>query len=221
MSIGLVAKKCGMTRIFDANEGASIPVTVLLVEPNRVTQVKTLEKDGYCAIQVTKGSQKASRLTKPIIGHYAKAEILPGTGLWEFRLDAKEISKYAVGNELTVSLFQPGQMVDVTGITKGRGFTGVIRRHNFSSQRASHGNSLSHNAPGSIGQNQSPGRVFKGKKMAGQYGNTRQTIQNLEIIRVDLERGLLLVRGAVPGAPGGDLIVRPAVKESKSSVVAA
>jgi large subunit ribosomal protein L3 len=221
MSIGLVARKCGMTRIFDANEGSSIPVTVVLVEPNRVTQVKTLDTDGYTAIQVTKGNQKPSRLTKPIIGHYAKAEVVPGLGLWEFRLESTEITNYAVGNELTVALFEVGQMVDVTGVTKGRGFSGVIRRHNFSSQRATHGNSLSHNAPGSIGQNQSPGRVFKGKKMAGQYGNTRQTIQNLEIIRVDLERNVLLIKGAVPGAPGGDVIVRPAVKYSKSSVVAA
>jgi large subunit ribosomal protein L3 len=212
MSMGLVAQKCGMTRVFDANEGSSIPVTVVLVEPNRVTQVKTDEKDGYSAVQVTKGSQKPSRLNKPIIGHFAKAQVEPGRGLWEFRIKPDEISKYSVGNELTVSLFEAGQIVDVTGVSKGRGFTGVIRRHNFSSQRASHGNSLSHNAPGSIGQNQSPGRVFKGKKMAGQHGHCRRTVQNLEVVRVDLERNVLLIKGAVPGAPGGNVIIRPAVK---------
>lgn len=216
MSIGLVARKCGMTRIFDANEGSSIPVTVILVEPNRVTQVKTIENDGYTAIQVTKGNKKPSRLTKPEIGHFAKASVEPGEGLWEFRGTPQEISKFSVGNELTVEVFKAGQTVDVSGTTKGRGFSGVIRRHNFSSQRATHGNSLSHNAPGSIGQNQSPGRVFKGKKMAGQYGNTRQTIQNLKVIRVDVERNLLLVQGAVPGAPGGDVIIRPAVKAKEN-----
>lgn len=216
MSMGLVARKCGMTRIFDANEGSSIPVTVVLVEQNRVTQLKTIENDGYTAIQVTKGSQKPSRLSKPQIGHFAKASVEPGRGLWEFRIEADEISKYTVGSEIPVTIFQAGQKVDVSGITKGHGFSGVIQRHNFSSQRASHGNSLSHNAPGSIGQNQSPGRVFKGKKMAGQFGNTKQTIQNLTIVRVDVERSLLLIQGAVPGAPGGDVIIRPAVKETKS-----
>lgn len=217
MSIGLVAQKCGMTRIFNADEGSSIPVTVVLVEPNRVTQQKTLEKDGYSAIQVTKGSRKPQRMTKPEIGHFAKAGVEPGLGLWEFRTTPEELSKYTVGSEIKVDLFQPGQKVDVTGTTKGRGFTGVIVRHNFSSQRATHGNSLSHNAPGSIGQNQSPGRVFKGKKMAGQYGNTRQTIQNLKIIRVDAERNLLLIQGAIPGAPYGDVIIRPAVKVKKKA----
>lgn len=217
MSIGLVARKCGMTRIFDANEGASIPVTVVEVEPNRVTQVKSLDSDGYYAIQVTKGTRKASRVNKPMSGHYAKAQVVPGQGLWEFRLTSAEIADFKVGNELTVSLFQVGQKVDVSGTTRGRGFSGVIQRHNFSSQRATHGNSLSHNAPGSIGQNQSPGRVFKGKKMAGQYGNCSRTTQNLEIVRVDLERNVLLIKGAVPGAPGGNLIIRPAVKTSTSS----
>lgn len=214
MSMGLVAKKCGMTRVFDANEGRSIPVTVVLVEPNRVTQVKTNETDGYCAVQVTKGNQKPSRLNKPLIGHFAKAQVEPGRGLWEFRINAEDISKYSVGSEITASFFQTGQIVDVTGTSKGRGFAGVIRRHNFSSQRASHGNSLSHNAPGSIGQNQSPGRVFKGKKMAGQLGNVRCTVQNLEVIRVDSDRNVLLIKGAVPGAPGGDVIIRPAVKST-------
>ncbi len=216
MAIGLVASKCGMTRVFDANEGRSIPVTVVLVEANRVTQVKTDETDGYFAVQITKGSQKPSRLNKPQIGHFAKAQVEPGLGLYEFRVTSDEISKYTVGNELTVSLFKEGQIVDVTGISKGRGFSGVIKRHNFSSQRASHGNSLSHNAPGSIGQNQSPGRVFKGKKMAGQLGNVRCTVQNLEIVKVDSERNVLLIKGAVPGAPGGNVIIRPAVKASEA-----
>lgn len=221
MSIGLVARKCGMTRVFSAEEGISIPVTVLEVTPNRITQMKTKERDGYTAVQVTKGEVRASRLSKPLSGHFAKANVMAGQGLWEFRINDKDSAAYAVGNELTVSIFKDGQMVDVAGITKGRGFTGVIARHNFKSQRASHGNSLSHNAPGSIGQNQSPGRVFKGKKMAGHYGNTRQTIQNLQVIRVDLERNLLLIKGAVPGAPGGTVIVTPAVKIHTKSTVAA
>lgn len=218
MSIGLVGRKLGMTRIL--LEERSIPVTVIDVAPNRIAQLKTKESDGYSAVQVTKGEVKVSRLTKPKIGHFAKANILPGAGLWEFRLTDEEVKNYAVGGELTVSLFSAGQMVDVAGVTKGRGFSGVIQRHNFKSQRASHGNSLSHNAPGSIGQNQSPGRVFKGKKMAGQYGNCRQTIQSLEVIRVDLERNLLLIKGAIPGAPGGNVIVTPAVKYAKSTVAA-
>lgn len=221
MSMGLVARKCGMTRIFDANEGISIPVTVVEVEPNRVTQIKSMETDGYCALQVTKGSCKPSRLSKPMAGHFAKSEVLPGDGLWEFRIEANELKNYTVGKELTVEMFKAGQKVDVSGVSRGRGFSGVIQRHNFSSQRASHGNSLSHNAPGSIGQNQSPGRVFKGKKMAGQYGNTRRTVQNLEVVRVDLERNVLLIKGAVPGAPGGNVIVRPAVKQKTESSVSA
>lgn len=219
MSIGLIATKCGMTRVFNPEEGSSIPVTVVLVEPNRVAQIKTLENDGYSAIQVTKGACKPKRLTKPLAGHFAKAAVTAGNGLWEFRATEEKCQTLTVGQELTVDLFQVGQMVDVAGVTKGRGFAGVIQRHNFSSQRASHGNSLSHNAPGSIGQNQSPGRVFKGKKMAGQYGNCRRTVQNLEVIRVDLEKNVLLIRGAVPGAPGGELIIRPAIK-SKSTEAA-
>lgn len=218
MSIGVVARKCGMTRIFVSDQ--SIPVTVVEVQPNRITQLKTLEKDGYCALQVTRGQQKVSRLTKPIVGHFAKANVVPGTGLWEFRVSAEELASLSVGDEINVSIFKVGQKVDVAGTTKGRGFTGVIQRHNFSSQRASHGNSLSHNAPGSIGQNQSPGRVFKGKKMAGHYGNERQTIQNLEVVRVDLERNVLLIKGAVPGAPGGELFIYPAIKKSKSTEAA-
>jgi large subunit ribosomal protein L3 len=221
MSIGLVATKCGMTRIFDLESGASIPVTVAEITPNRVVQVKTLENDGYIAIQVTRGECKPTRLSKPLAGHYAKANTVAGKGLWEFRLSADECKDISVGGELTVEHFVVGQMIDVAGVSRGRGFSGSIRRHNFRSQRASHGNSLSHNAPGSIGQNQSPGRVFKGKKMAGQYGNTRHTIQNLEVVRVDKERNVLLIKGAVPGAPGGQLIITPAVKQrSKSTEVA-
>lgn len=211
-SIGVVATKYGMTRVFDPS-GKSTPVTVVLVQPNRVSQKKTVAIDGYSAIQVTEGSCKTNRLTKPLAGHFAKANVVPGNGLREFRVPEQEAAKLELGSELTVSIFQEGQIVDVTGISRGCGFSGVIKRHNFKSQRASHGNSLSHNAPGSIGQNQSPGRVFKGKKMAGQYGNTRSTVQNLEIVKVDPERNVLLIKGAVPGAPGGRLIVRPAVKQ--------
>ncbi len=218
MSVGLIAVKCGMTRIFDAENGSSIPVSVLEVKPNRVVQIKTVEREGYAAVQVTSGECKPSRLTKALAGHYAKAQVIAGTGLWEFRGTSEECHALTVGCELTVELFEVGQKVDVTGVSKGRGFTGVITRHNFSSQRASHGNSLSHNAPGSIGQNQSPGRVFKGKKMAGQYGNCRRTVQNLEVIRVDLERNVLLVKGAVPGAPGGKLIIRKAIKQNTKSI---
>lgn len=221
MSIGVVARKCGMTRIFDPSEGVSIPVTVLEVKPNRITQLKTMETDGYSAVQVTMGEQNPSRITKPLAGHFAKANSVPGQGLWEFRIDANESQSFAVGGEITVAIFKEGQIVDVSGTTKGRGFSGAIRRHNFSSQRASHGNSLSHNAPGSIGQNQSPGRVFKGKKMAGQYGNECRTTQNLKVIRVDEQRNVLLIRGAVPGAPSGIVFVRPAVKKSKSDTAAA
>lgn len=221
MSIGVVAIKCGMTRVFDPESGASYPVTVAEVKPNRVVQVKTEAGEGYSAIQVTLGERKPSRLSKPLIGHFAKASVVAGLGLWEFRGTAEECQTYSVGSEITVALFKAGQKVDVSGTTKGRGFSGVIRRHNFSSQRASHGNSLSHNAPGSIGQNQSPGRVFKGKKMSGHYGDCRRTIQNLEIIRVDLERNVLLIKGAVPGAPGGKLIIRNAVKQRVKSTEAA
>ena len=217
MSIGLVATKCGMTRIFDLESGASIPVTVAEIMPNRVVQIKTLENDGYSAIQVTHGESKPHQLSKGLAGHYAKANVLTGTGLREFRLSPEECKDISVGSELTVELFKAGQQVDVAGITRGRGFSGPIRRHNFRSQRASHGNSLSHHAPGSIGQNQTPGRVFKGKKMAGQYGNVRCTIQNLEIVRVDKERNVLLIKGAVPGAPGGKLIISPAVKQRSQS----
>ncbi len=212
MAIGLVGRKAGMTRVF-TEDGGSIPVTVIEVEPNRVTQVKSVAGDGYRALQVTTGARRASRITKPEAGHFAKAGVDAGRGLWEFRLGDGEGEDIAVGAELTVeTLFQPGQLVDVTGTTIGKGFAGTIKRHHFKGQPATHGNSLSHRAPGSIGQNQSPGRVFKGKRMAGQMGAVRRSIQNLEVVRIDAERNLLLVKGAVPGAKGGDLIVRPAVK---------
>jgi large subunit ribosomal protein L3 len=211
MAIGVVGRKCGMTRIF-TEDGASIPVTVIEVEPNRITQVKTIETDGYRALQVTTGSRRASRVTKPLAGHFAKANTEAGRGLWEFRLDENEGADLAVGNEIKAEFFAAGQKVDVTGTSIGKGFAGVIKRYNFAMQDATHGNSLSHRAPGSIGQNQTPGRVFKGKKMSGHMGNARRSIQNLEVARVDAERNLILIKGAVPGAAGGDVIVKPAVK---------
>lgn len=215
MAIGLLGRKCGMTRIF-TEDGASIPVTVIEVEPNKVTQIKTVTTDGYSAVQVTTGKRKTSRVSKPLAGHYAKANVTAGRMLHEFRLQqADEIGELKVGAELTVALFKDGQMVDVIGTSKGKGFAGVIKRHNFSSQDASHGNSLSHRAPGSIGQNQSPGKVFKGKKMAGHLGAKRCTIQNQEIVRVDNERNLLLIKGAIPGAPGGNVIVLSTKKYSR------
>jgi len=211
MTIGVVGRKCGMTRIF-TEDGASIPVTVIEVDPNRITQVKTIETDGYRALQVTTGSRRASRVTKPLAGHFAKANTEAGRGLWEFRLDDNEGEDLAVGGEIKAELFSAGQKVDVVGTSVGKGFAGVIKRHNFSMQDATHGNSLSHRAPGSIGQNQTPGRVFKGKKMSGHMGNSRSSIQNLEVARVDAERNLILIKGAVPGAAGGDVIIKPAVK---------
>lgn len=209
MTIGIVGRKSGMTRIF-TDSGISIPVTVVEVEPNRITQVKNVETDGYSAVQVTVGSRRASRVVKPAKGHFEKAQAEAGRGLWELRNDAQE--SFEVGGQLTVEAFQAGQKVDVTGTSKGKGFAGVIKRWNFAAQDATHGNSLSHRAPGSIGQNQSPGRVFKGKKMAGHMGDERVTVQNLEVVKVDAARNLLLIKGAIPGAPGGDVIVRPAVK---------
>ena len=211
MAIGLVGRKVGMTRIFQ-EDGASVPVTVIEVLANRVAQVKDLETDGYRALQVTTGSKKANRVTKPEAGHFAKAGVEAGRGLWEFRLGEGEGDDIAVGSELTVEIFNDTKMVDVTGTSKGKGFAGTVKRWNFSMQDATHGNSLSHRAPGSIGQNQSPGKVFKGKKMAGQMGNERVTVQSLEVVRVDAERNLILVKGAVPGATGGDVIVKPAIK---------
>ena len=207
--IGLIGRKVGMTRVF-TEEGVSIPVTVVEVEANRVTQVKSLDTDGYAAIQVTAGTKKANRVTKPEAGHFAKAGVEAGRGLWEFRLENGE--EFAVGAELTVELFNETKKVDVTGTSKGKGFQGAVKRWNFRTQDMTHGNSLSHRAPGSIGQCQTPGRVFKGKKMAGHMGAERVTTQNLEIVRVDAERNLLLIKGAVPGSTGGNVIVKPAVK---------
>ena len=207
--IGLIGRKVGMTRVF-TEDGVSIPVTVVEVEANRVSQVKTLETDGYAAIQVTAGSKKANRVNKVEAGHFAKAGVEAGRGLWEFRLENGE--EFAVGAELTVELFNETKKVDVTGTSKGKGFQGAVKRWNFRTQDMTHGNSLSHRAPGSIGQCQTPGRVFKGKKMAGHMGAERVTTQNLEIVRVDAERNLLLIKGAVPGSTGGNVIVKPAVK---------
>ena len=212
MTIGLVGRKSGMTRVF-TEDGASVPVTVVEIAPNRVTQIKELETDGYRAIQVTAGSRKASKVSKPEAGHYAKAGVAAGEGLWEFRLDGSD-EAFEVGSELTVERFEQGQKVDVAGRSKGKGFQGVVKRWNFRTQDATHGNSLSHRAPGSIGQCQTPGRVFKGKKMSGHMGDGRVTTQGLEVVRVDAERNLLLIKGAVPGAPGGEVIVRPTVKSA-------
>lgn len=207
--IGLVGKKVGMTRIF-TEDGVSIPVTVIEIEANRVTQVKSLDTDGYRAVQVTTGSKKVNRVTKPEAGHFAKAGVEAGRGLWEFRLE--EGQEFAAGQEISVEIFADVKKVDVTGTSKGKGFAGTVKRWNFRTQDATHGNSLSHRVPGSIGQNQTPGKVFKGKKMAGHLGDERVTVQSLDVVRVDAERNLLLVKGAVPGATGGNLIVKPAVK---------
>lgn len=212
MSIGVIGRKAGMTRVF-AEDGASTPVTVIEVAPNRVSQVRTEETDGYRAVQLTSGSRRASRTTKPMAGHFAKAGVEAGDSLREFRLDDADGDDLVAGAEVGVGLFEAGQKVDVRGITKGRGFSGGIRRHHFRGQDNSHGNSLSHRAPGSIGQCQTPGRVFKGKRMAGQHGNVNRCQQNLEIVRVDVERNLLLVKGGVPGPAGGRLVVLPSIKQ--------
>ena len=211
MAIGLVGRKVGMTRIF-TEDGTSIPVTVIEATPNRVTQLRTEETDGYRALQVTTGTKKANRINKAEAGHFAKAGVEAGRTLVEFRLEENEGADIEVGSEITVEIFNDTKKIDVTGTSKGKGFQGAIKRWNFSSQRMTHGNSLSHRAPGSIGQNQSPGKVFKGKKMAGQLGNKQVTTQSLEVVRVDVENGLILVKGAVPGATGNDVIVKPAVK---------
>jgi len=211
MTIGVVGRKIGMTRVF-TEEGVSLPVTVIEVEPNKVTQVKTGETDGYRAVQVTTGSRRAKRVTKPMAGHFAKAGVEAGRGLWEFRLDEGEGDELELKSEIKVDIFEAGQKVDVTGTSIGKGFAGAVKRHHFAMQDATHGNSLSHRAPGSIGQCQTPGRVFKGKKMAGHMGAVKRTSQNLEVVRVDGERNLLLVKGAVPGSKGGNVIVCPAVK---------
>jgi len=213
MTIGLVGRKRGMTRVF-TEDGASVPVTVIEAQPNRITQVKTRENDGYRALQVTAGSRKPSRVTKPQAGHFAKAKVQAGDLMTEFRLADGEGDDFEPGNEIKVDVFAVGQKVDVTGTTIGKGFAGTVKRHNFRTQDATHGNSLAHRAPGSIGQNQTPGRVFKGKKMSGHMGNVRRTAQNLEVVRVDEDRNLLLIRGAVPGHKGGSVVVRPAVKAS-------
>jgi len=216
MAIGLVGRKVGMTRVF-TDAGESIPVTVIEIEPNRVTQIRTAETDGYSALQITTGTRRAKRVTRPAAGHYAKATTEPGRGLWEFRVDAADVEGMSTGDVLPLEAFEAGQMVDVCGVSKGKGFQGAIKRWNFRTQDATHGNSLSHRAPGSIGQCQTPGRVFKGKKMAGHLGSERVTVQNLEVVRVDADRGLLLVKGAVPGAASGDVIVTPAAKFARSA----
>jgi large subunit ribosomal protein L3 len=214
MDTSLAGRKVGMTRVF-TEDGASIPVTVIEVLPNKVTQIKTVANEGYQAIQVTTGSRKRSRVNKPQAGHFAKANVEPGRGLWEFRAD--KLEGINLGTEFTVDKFTVGQLVDVTGTTKGKGFAGTVKRWHFSMGDATHGNSLSHRAPGSIGQRQSPGKVFKGKKMSGHLGNVTRTVLSQKIIRIDVERNLLLVSGAVPGAPGGDVIVRSAIKDKKKS----
>jgi large subunit ribosomal protein L3 len=211
MKIGLVGRKRGMTRIF-TEDGDSVPVTVIEASPNRVTQLKSEENDGYRSVQVTTGSRRPSLVNKPVAGHYAQAGVEAGEGLWELRLAEGEGEELENGSELKVDMFEAGEMVDVTGTSKGKGFAGAVKRHNFSMQDATHGNSLAHRAPGSIGQCQTPGRVFKGKKMAGHMGDERVTTQNLEVVRVDEERNLLLIKGAVPGAAGGIVMVRPSVK---------
>ncbi|MCP4429357.1 MAG: 50S ribosomal protein L3 [Gammaproteobacteria bacterium] len=210
MSLGLVGRKVGMTRVF-SDDGVSTPVTVIEVEPNRVSQIKTVEIDGYVAVQVVTGSRRASRVTKPMAGHYRKAGVEAGRGCWEFRVDS--IEGIELGSEIKVDLFEQGQVVDVSGVSKGKGFQGGVKRHNFSMQDATHGNSISHRSNGSIGQNQTPGRVFKGKKMSGHMGSANCSTQNLEIVRIDAERNLLLIKGAVPGSKSGDVIIRPAVKQ--------
>ncbi|HEX5764646.1 MAG TPA: 50S ribosomal protein L3 [Woeseiaceae bacterium] len=211
MTMGLVGRKCGMTRIF-TEEGDSIPVTVIEAQPNRITQMKSVENDGYRALQVSTGSRRSSRVRKSQAGHFAAAKVEAGDLMTEFRLQDGEEGEFEIGGEIKVDLFQVGQKVDVIGTTIGKGFAGTVKRHNFSMQDATHGNSLSHRAPGSIGQNQSPGRVFKGKKMSGHMGNVRRTVQNLEVVRVDAERNLILIKGAVPGHSGGRVLVRPAIK---------
>ncbi len=211
MSIGLIGRKLGMTRVFN-EDGKSVPVTVIQVEANRVTQVKNLDTDGYTAIQVTTGERKSSRMTKAEIGHFSKTGVTAGRGLWEFRLTEDELAAYSVGTEIKVDAFQDVKKVDVTGQSKGKGTAGTVKRYNFRTQDFTHGNSRSHRVPGSTGQNQTPGRVFKGKKMVGRMGGEKVTVQSLDLVRIDAERNLLLVKGAVPGANNGDVIVRPSVK---------
>ena len=210
-SLGLVGRKAGMTRVF-TEDGKSIPVTLIEATPNRITQIKTPETDGYSAVQVAVGSRRASLVTKPVAGHLAKAKVEAGRGLWELRIEADKLGDFTVGGEIKADIFEVGQKVDVQGVTKGKGFQGTIKRWNFRMGDATHGNSLSHRAPGSLGQRQTPGRVFPGKKLSGHMGAVNQSTQNLEVVKVDVERGLIAIRGAVPGAPGGDVIVRPSSK---------
>jgi len=216
MSISVVGRKIGMTRVF-GEDGAAVPVTVLEVAANRITQVKSSDKDGYRAVQVTVGNRRPNRVSKAMVGHFAKANVEAGRGLWEFRLEDGEGEELAAGNEIKVDIFEVGQKVDVQGTTIGKGFSGVIKRHHFGGGRASHGNSLNHRTPGSIGQCQTPGRVFPGKKMSGHLGNETRSQQNLEVVRVDVDRNLLLVKGSIPGAKGSDVVIRPAVKAKKSA----
>ena len=211
MSLGLIGRKVGMTRVF-TDDGASIPVTVLEVIPNRVTQIITIASDGYTGLQIAHGERRASRINKALTGHYAKAGVAAGSGIKEFNVTAEVLAGYEIGGNVTVEIFSAGQIVDVTGTSIGKGFAGAIKRHHFKSNRASHGNSKSHNVPGSIGMAQDPGRVFPGKRMPGHLGDVTVTTQNLEIVRVDIERNLLLIKGAIPGSKGGDVMVRPAIK---------
>jgi len=211
MSVGLIGKKCGMTRVFSL-DGKSTPVTVVAALPNRIVQIKNNEKDGYCAIQVTTGTKKPSKVTKALAGHFAHANVGAGNGLWEWRLAKDEMSDFTAGKEFKVDIFTVGQIVDVSGITKGKGYAGVMKRHHFAGGYASHGCSLSHRVPGSIGQRQTPGRVFKGKKMSGHLGDVKRTVQNQEIVKIDNERNLIMIKGVIPGAPGGHVIVKPAIK---------
>jgi large subunit ribosomal protein L3 len=210
-NIGIVGRKAGMSRIF-TDDGRSIPVTVIEASPNRITQIKTVETDGYTAVQITAGSKRARLVNKPLAGHFAKAKVEAGRGLWEFRIEDKDAGNFEVGAEIKADIFTVGQLVDVSGVTKGKGFQGTIKKYHFKMGDATHGNSLSHRAPGSIGQRQTPGRVFPGKKMAGHMGAIQQTMQNLEVVKVDAERGLIAIKGSVPGAPGGDVVVRPTSK---------
>jgi large subunit ribosomal protein L3 len=210
-SLGIVGRKAGMSRVF-LEDGKSVPVTLIEATPNRITQIKTPETDGYSAVQVAVGVRRASLLTKPEAGHLAKAKVDAGRGLWELRVENDQIGSFEIGGEIKADIFQPGQMVDVQGVSKGKGFQGTIKRWNFRMGDATHGNSLSHRSPGSIGQRQTPGRVFPGKKMSGHMGSDTKSVQGLQVVRVDAERGLIAIRGAVPGAPGGDVIVRPTSK---------
>ena len=210
-NIGIVGRKAGMSRLF-TEDGRSIPVTVIEASPNRITQIKTVETDGYTAVQITAGSKRARLVNKPQAGHFAKAKVEAGRGLWEFRIEDKDAGNYEVGTEIRADIFTVGQLVDVAGVTKGKGFQGTIKRHHFKMGDATHGNSLSHRSPGSIGQRQTPGRVFPGKKMSGHMGDVRQSIMNLEVVQIDTERNLIAIRGSVPGATGGDVVVRPTSK---------